>query len=846
MEAVNELPFLVVTGSSAGGIDALIAFLSELPEGFGAPVVIAQHLDPETVSRLPAILSTRTRLRVKTAGEREPLEAGVVYVSPPNRDVIVDDGGEETIAAAFIEARTGPKPSIDRLFSSAAQHFGDRLIAVVFSGMGSDGLAGARIVKERGGMVAVQDPATAMHPSMPLAIPPNLVDVVGTPSRLAQAIGHLVGATPVLGGRADEALMVTLLDQLRERSGVDFSQYKPPTIARRLGRLMAATGNRRLSDYLSYLQRNPEGFARLLSVFLIKVTEFFRDAELFDELRSDVLPQLIAEARTHGRELRVWSAGSSTGEEAYSLAILCAELIADGEPLPVRIFATDIDDEAVAFARRGVYDENALRHVPRAWVDKYFVRLGESYEVGKRIRNMTVFGKHDLGQRAPFPRIDLCTCRNVLIYFTRELQTRALQLFAFSLRNGGYLALGKAETAAVLAEFFEPVHSGLKIYQRVGDRIIIPPARMREPSTAADFRALHHGGQMLAGTMSARAESRGSVNEIFGAFIASSSLGVIVIDRRYDIVALNDAARTLLDIHGLGVGSDLVHLLRPSAGARLREIIDAAFLGEDAAEEVVPFGIDGQSVERWLSVIGTPFRPETYQPDAIALVLTDITASEREQRERDRSAAEQESSLREASGRIEDLTARQRSLLRANDELRASNAELQSMNEELLIAIEEASSANEEIETLNEEMQATNEELETLNEELQATVEELNTTTDEIEARGSDAERAGETRDANFNRLEREHDAASAALDALADLAANGSMCAVIDEGGKVLYASRAIAAALAAAKLDLRVDKRAVLDALEYDVDRLEPARDGQGLTVVLFLPRSGSKGTT
>jgi two-component system CheB/CheR fusion protein len=268
-------------------------------------------------------------------------------------------------------------------------------------------------VKERGGTVVIEDPVSASHPSMPLAIPPTLVDLVARPEAMGKTLAELLRGTRVPTSATEQNLLRALLTQLRDRSCIDFLQYKTPTIMRRLSRLMVANGVASVADYLRYLQSHPEGYQRLISAFLIKVTDFFRDEALFDELKNVLLPRLIAEAKQRGSELRIWSAGTSTGEEAYSLAILCADLVGDGEPVGVRIFATDVDDAAVAFARRGTYSREALRHVPPSLVERYFVRSGDAFEVGKRIRNMTVFGQHDLGQRAPFPHIDLCMCRNV-------------------------------------------------------------------------------------------------------------------------------------------------------------------------------------------------------------------------------------------------------------------------------------------------------------------------------------------------------------------------------------------------------------------------------------------------
>jgi two-component system CheB/CheR fusion protein len=523
-----------------------------------------------------------------------------------------------------------------------------------------------------------------------------------------------------------------------------------------------------------------------VSAFLIKVTEFFRDAALFDELRETIVPALIEYARANGGELRMWSAGTSTGEEAYSLAILCAEALRDdSEPVAVRIFATDLDEDAIAFARRGVYPAESVKQLPPEWIERYFVRDGDGYEVAKRVRNMTVFGQHDLGQRAPFPRIDLCLCRNVLIYFTRELQTRALQLFAFALRDGGYLVVGKAESSGPLGEYFRLVSAPLKIYQREGDRILIPPTRGRDPSAAtAEPRSTRDRVTTTAATVRGT-ETRLSASETFGSFLANSPVGFAVVDRRYDVVGMNLAARAMLEIHGVGIGEDLIHLVRGIDGNELRALIDAAFRNEAPPPRDLPVTDPSGNVERWLQIAASPDRTVAgVRSEVAALVLVDVTERVRRRLELEAIAATNDVKGGELTRHVADLDRRYRALLAANDELTAANTELRSLNEQLLINTEEAASASEEIETLNEEMQATNEELETLNEELQATVEELNTTNDELESRGLELERTAESREFDFARVDAERELLGRALDVL------GGPLAVIDAMGIVIHGS--------------------------------------------------------
>src|SRR5215208_323767 len=362
---------LVVIGASAGGVEALSTLVATLPPDFATPIVIAQHLDPRRLSHLGEILQRRSPLPVRTVQDHEPLENGVVYVVPANRDIEVTD---HSVAVRATDG--GPRPSVDRLLRTAAAVFGERLIAVILTGTGSDGAAGARAVKETGGTVVIQNPQTASYPAMPLSLAPTTVDLVAE----LEAIGPLLQELATTERRpvapADERSLRRLLEDLRDRSGIDFTAYKPATIQRRLQRRMAATGAETVAAYVRLLQRDPEEYQRLVASFLIKVTEFFRDPELYDHLRHVVLPELIADARARDRELRVWCAGSATGQEAYSLAIVVADLLGDDLPnWTVRIFATDLDAEAVAFARHGLYRAGALESIPADVVERHFTRI---------------------------------------------------------------------------------------------------------------------------------------------------------------------------------------------------------------------------------------------------------------------------------------------------------------------------------------------------------------------------------------------------------------------------------------------------------------------------------------
>ncbi|MBV8642979.1 MAG: hypothetical protein JO225_03590, partial [Candidatus Eremiobacteraeota bacterium] len=481
-------------------LESLAVMLATLPGGFAGAIVVVLA-DGAASQPDEAAIARWTTLQVVTAGDESvPLRGGsVVVVTARSRWTVEDD------AIVLRDDRDEPGG-----LRGAAAALGSRLIAVV--------LAGAQVpeetldaVRDAGGMVLFEEPA---EDGQSLSIAET--DLVASRADLAGVLQELQGYVdePALG---EHRVLQRLLIEIRSGSGIDFRLYKTPTILRRLARLMVAGGFPDLGQYLTHLRAHPEEYTRLIRSLLINVTEFFRDPELYEYLRDEIIPDLLNHAADHGNELRMWSAGCATGEEAYSLAILVSEAL--GERLNdfhVRIFATDLDDDAIAFARRGVYPETALTEMPPELVARYFTKLDEGYEVKKNIRNLTVFGIHDLAQRSPFPRIDLCLCRNVLIYFTKELQQRTLQLFAFSLREDGYLVLGKAETTSPLPEYFKPLHRIFKVYRRHGARVLIPPSRFRDVGSSERER--------VAAPRADRSDAR-TANSAMNAILAATNRG---------------------------------------------------------------------------------------------------------------------------------------------------------------------------------------------------------------------------------------------------------------------------------------------------------------------------------
>jgi two-component system CheB/CheR fusion protein len=670
------LPHVVVIGASAGGVEALSTLVATLPTPFAAPIVIAQHLDPTRPSHLEEVLARRSTLPLETARDQQPLEAGHIYLAPPNQQIELLDGRIALHATTDERYR----PSIDLLFESAAEAYQERVVAVILSGTSSDGAAGARLVNAAGGTVIIQDPSTALYPDMPLSLAPTTVDIIAPLERIGPLLSEVLTAPEAVVKPEEQKSVDVFLEDLRTRMGLDFTQYKAPTILRRLQRRLLATGNPTLEAYTDYLAAHPEEYQQLVSSFLIKVTEFFRDPELFEYLRTTVVPDLIEHARQRGQDLRIWSAGCATGEEAYSLAILFAEALeALSESAPkVRLFATDLDNDAIAFARRGIYPHSALAGLSEAFIDRYFLRRDGHCVVKKPVRQLVVFGQHDLAQRAAFPQMDLVVCRNVLIYFTSDLQQRALQLFAYALREDGYLILGKAESTGSLSEYFAQVHKPLKVYRRQGARLLMPPARMPVPRLRpAPRQPLTSPLAREAAPLPVQPEPQ-RLHAFGESTLLQLPAGLVLVNRHYDIQAINTAARRLLGIHGPAVGEDLVHLAQNLPARALQASLDEAFhTGAPTTLEAVPVENLPAEEPLYLHLLCAPQAHEQpHEPvQTVLLIITEVTALAQRQRQgEEQLRAAQEGMERLQRAQAKELARREEARLEELERIRRAQA----------------------------------------------------------------------------------------------------------------------------------------------------------------------------
>jgi two-component system, chemotaxis family, CheB/CheR fusion protein len=742
---------LVVVGSSAGGIGALSTLVGTLNKDFPAPVVLAQHLDPQRPSHLGSILERRSTLPIVVVSEDSPtpLENGKIFVVPSNRHVMIVDGHVHLEA----DRADRPKPSVDMLLSSAAKSYGEHLIAVILTGSGSDGAAGAVDVKTAGGVVIIQNPQTAPYPSMPLSLPPTAVDHIVEMEEIGPLLYDLLKGVDLPEPEKVEDPLRDLLGQVSAQTNIDFRNYKSSTIMRRISRRMAVTHNSTVRDYAEYLRVHSDEVQELTKAFLIKVTGFFRDAEAFDFLRQTVIPELIDRGKANGQTLRMWSAGCATGEEAYSLALLVADQLGhDFSDWNVKIFATDLSADAITFARRGLYPENVLNDLPEEYRARFFERVDHGYQVTKLLRQSVIFGQQDISRGVPFPRIDLVTCRNLLIYLKPELQQMVLDLFAYSLhQTAGYLFLGKAEAARPTKGTFELVNKKWKVYRCLSGPIhfplydssisrgnavntwreprrrqLIPPANVTD-LTQADIEA---------------AQLR-RINETI---LRYTTTAVVIIDHSYRILTINAAARRLFGVRDLAYDQDFLHTVRGVPYQEVRRAIDTAFhehttMNLSELELDHPTEVSGCYVN--LTIMIMPV--ENAAPELALITAQEVT---------DQVVLKKrlEAVQREHAELVGELSAANKRFTTMNKELQDANEELQAANEELMLTQEELQATNEEFEATNEELQATNEELETNNEELQATNEELQTTNEELSFRTTELQKI--TREYRIEQLQ--------------------------------------------------------------------------------------------
>ncbi|MCB9106147.1 MAG: PAS domain-containing protein [Anaerolineales bacterium] len=713
---------IVGIGASAGGLKAFEQFFQKMPKNSGMAFVLIQHLAPHHDSELAELLQNHTRMKVTQVENKTPVQPNHVYVIPPGKSLSIK---ERTLYLSEPVERRGHRAPIDLFFRSLADDQGENAICVVLSGTGTDGTLGLKAVKERAGITMAQSTTDADYDGMPKsAIRTGLVDLVGTAGELAEKLLsykdskakiHIPEEEEALPEGDSEAL-TRIFAQLRAKTGHDFTHYKRSTILRRIGRRLQVNQISTMTEYLAYLRQNPDEVQALFKDFLISVTNFFRDPDAFAALEKQTISEIF-QHKGSKNQIRVWVAGCATGEEAYSIAILLNEYASMlTSPPSIQVFATDIDDEAIAFAREGFYPESIAADISPERLRRFFVDEVGGYRVKKEIRETVLFAIHNLIEDAPFSKLDLISCRNLLIYLDRNVQEKVFELFHYALQPNGYLFLGSSETTDPANNLFTAKTKKQRIFKR-RDTVSSPPRFPRLPLVKTDLSDDPDAHQKSA------IRSR-TLEELYqGWTLRRFAPPRLLINEDYEITHIFGGADRYLQEQEGPVTQNILQKIRPELRLDLRTALYQAFIkGERTASRYLHTEHDQQVMRVKLQVgpITEPGFPRNYVEVLFEEQTDKIADSANLTKTVDENATQLISRLEEEVQRTrEQLQSTVEEYETSNEELKASNEELQSMNEEM-------QSTAEELETSKEELQSTNEELVTVNQELKNKIEELN------------------------------------------------------------------------------------------------------------------------
>jgi two-component system CheB/CheR fusion protein len=710
---------VVGIGASAGGLEALDQFLGNVPENSGMAYVVIQHLDPTQKGMLPELLQRISKMKVFQVKDRMVVKPDCIYVIPPNKSMSILNGMLYLFEP--IEER-GLRLPIDFFLRSLADDRKERAVGVILSGMGSDGSVGLQAIKGKNGIVMVQDPATAKFDSMPRsAIDYVPADIVASPNELPAKLMDLLKQMPVVKSDQeieikDKSALDKIIILLRTHTGNDFSLYKKNTVYRRIERRMGIHKIDKISSYVNFLQVNPKEVDILFKEMMIGVTNFFRDTVVWEKLKATVIPDLITKLQ-EGSVLRAWIPGCSTGEEAYSLAIVFKEAVEKIKPhggLSLQIFATDLDNEAIEIARKGLFPATIATDVSPNRLKRFFVKTDDGYRINAEIRETVVFAQHNIIMHPPFTKIDIISCRNLLIYMDTELQKKILGLFYYSISPDGIILLGSAETLGTQSYLFTPVDAKLKIYKRS----VSPqePELFDFPSSFSRTKPTNSEKQLPA-------QSPQNIQTLSDQLLLQhfSPPGVLV-NEKGDIIYISGRTGKYLEPAVGKANLNIFAMLREG----LRNEFPAAFRKTITHKETVVLhnikvGTNGGT--QYINVnIQWIDKPEPLN-GMVMIIFTDVPEISNIKLQ----AIKGEKTLNNARQLEleEELQRTREEVQNTLEEMQTSQEELKSTNEELQSANEELQSTNEELTTSKEEMQSLNEELQTVNAELQSKVDDF-------------------------------------------------------------------------------------------------------------------------
>lgn len=719
-DAVPAGPPVAGLVASAGGLDAFRKFFTAMPADSGIAFVLVPHLDPQHESLMVELMSRHTAMPVVEVAEAMPVEANHVYIIPPNKYLTIQAG---TLRLTGPVERGDPQTSIDLFLRSLAEDQRENSICIVLSGTGAHGSLGLKAVKSVGGMAMVQEPATADYPAMPRsALATGLADYVLPVDQMPAALIKYVEHGCAAGAANGPDQLNQILALLRARTKFDFRYYRKNMLDRRVRRRMGLSQFNTLAEYLAFLRDHPDELKQLARDLLISVTSFFRDPAAWQVLQQEVIAPLVS-GKEPDAPILVWSVGCATGEEPYSVGMLILEqLAALQKECPVRIFATDADEDALEVARAAKYPENISADVSRERLQRFFMRVSDSsFQVSKQLRETVTFARQNLIGDPPFSKLDLVVCRNLLIYLEPEAQKRILQLLHFALNDTGVLYLGPSETIGRNADLFEPISAKWRIYRRIGT----------SRSNDLQFPVMQVEPRQARPQPARRTEAPPRLGELAQNFLLRRfALACVVINRNYEVLHFAGPTEDYLAQPAGAPTHDLLSLARQGLESKLRVAIQRA-IRENAPQSVKGAMMRHRSVSRRVNIDVEPLNVSKQTEGLLLISFQEQPSPEKETLADEKVRRETADSdlvrqlAQELDTTREDLQITIEESESSNEELKASNEEIMSMNEEL-------QSANEELETSKEELQSLNEELNTVNNQLHEKVGELEATNNDM------------------------------------------------------------------------------------------------------------------
>ena len=700
--------FIIAIGASAGGLEAIHEFFDNMPSNGNLSFIIIQHLSPDYKSLLVELVSKHTNMKVYEADHNALVKGNCVYVIPNNKLLTIKSGRLQLEDKIQEKA---PNTAVDILLRSLAKDQGSKAIAIILSGTGTDGSKGIVEINKAGGFVMVQDPLTAKFDGMPnSAIATGVADFILSPELMPEEIFNYINEKPErvsVNGKPDEASLSEVLKLVEKHCEQDFSNYKTPTILRRIARRMGLMGYEKFKEYLQLLRSSPEECQFLGKEFLIGVTKFFRDDAAFDILREKVLIPMINEKKS-GEVLKVWVTACSTGEEAYSIAIMIDQLLQKYDiNLDVKIFATDIDAEAIDFASRATYEKNSLKELDPAWVQNYFVEENGKYTVLPRLRKQIVFARHNILKDPPFIKNDIVSCRNMLIYMNSILQQKIISILQFSLNMGGCLFLGPSESPQNINDGFTEISSKWKLFRKIFHESTYNPERL--PSSLA-FKTSRENTP--APYQKESGLSKDLSDDFKSLLIDKYGFAALYIDKNFEIKEAVGNFNKYLSLPEKITSLNILRMVDKELSIRLNATIRRA-VKENA--EISLSGVKSpNNPDKAINII---VKPAT-RNNMLMVLLSESNETIFAKSLSDQTELSEVISSTYVHDLEEELKETRVNLQMAVESLETSNEELQSSNEELL-------SANEELQSSNEELQSLNEELHTLNTEHQLRIREL-------------------------------------------------------------------------------------------------------------------------